>query len=63
MNDYIGTPYFVCPEILKKWPYDNKCDIWSLGICLFKLLSNKYPFKGKNFQELIKSIKKYPIDK
>ena len=58
MTDYIGTPYFVSPEILNKEPYDSKCDIWSLGICLYKLITNEYPFKGKNFDELIKSIRK-----
>lgn len=34
MKEHIGTPYYVCPEILEKKGYSEKCDIWSLGVCI-----------------------------
>lgn len=53
---YLGTPYYVCPEILKSKPYDQKCDTWSLGVCCFKLLIGEYPFKGNDFKQLFSHI-------
>jgi len=48
-----GTPGFVAPEILKyneKLPfYDCKCDIFSVGVIFFTLLTGKQPFSGKNY--------------
>ena len=41
-----GTPYFLAPEILKGW-YNHKCDVWSLGITAFCLLTGKNPFTAK----------------
>jgi calcium-dependent protein kinase len=38
--------------------YNKKCDIWSLGIILFVLLSGDAPFKGKNDDEVLQNIKK-----
>lgn len=37
MNDLVGTPYYIAPEVLNK-KYDYKCDIWSLGVITFALL-------------------------
>ena len=57
MTAFIGTPYYVCPEILMKLPYGEKCDIWSLGVTLVKALTGNYPFSGEDFDHLIQQIK------
>lgn len=51
-----GTPYFVAPEILKGTPYDQKSDMWSVGIIIFCLLSGQLPFVGTRPLELYRSI-------
>lgn len=47
MQDFIGTPYFMAPEVLSNNVnsfYDEKCDVWSLGLCFYYMLFGKLPF-------------------
>lgn len=34
----------MAPEILYQKEYDEKCDIWSLGILLYTMMYNKMPY-------------------
>ncbi|KAL3945402.1 MAG: hypothetical protein SGBAC_000535 [Bacillariaceae sp.] len=46
-----GTPGYLAPEILERWPaYDVKCDIWSVGVILFLLLGGYLPFDAEDEQ-------------
>jgi serine/threonine protein kinase len=43
-----GTPGYLAPEILERWPaYDVKCDSWSFGVILFLLLGGYLPFDAQ----------------
>ena len=45
------------PEILNANPFSNKSDLWSLGIILYYLCFQEFPFKGKNEFSLLQNIK------
>lgn len=62
-NKILGTSYYIAPEILAK-DYDEKCDIWSLGVLLYILVSACPPFDGKDDNAILESVKKlhYSLD-
>lgn len=41
----IGTPSYMAPERFNDEPYDGRTDIYSLGIILYKMLTDKFPYK------------------
>lgn len=47
-----GTRSYVAPEVLAKKDYDQRADIYSLGITLYVLLTDKFPFTGSSTREL-----------
>ena len=51
-HDCVGTPYTVAPEVIRA-QYDEKIDIWSLGVIVFLLLSGETPFGGVDGECLI----------
>lgn len=61
MHTVAGTPYFIAPEVLNG-DYDKSCDIWSLGVVLYVLITGKYPFDGGNRAEVFAKIKKGEFD-
>ena len=54
-NEVIGNPYYIATEVIKK-RYDSKCDLWSIGILLYFLISKKRPFDGKKIEEIFEAI-------
>jgi calcium-dependent protein kinase len=60
-NQLIGSPYFIAPEVIDK-KYTNKCDVWSIGVILYFLISRKKPFTGFSFKEIFNSIKEDEIN-
>ncbi|EGR34492.1 protein kinase domain protein [Ichthyophthirius multifiliis] len=61
LQSYCGTPITMAPEILKRQQYNEKCDIWSLGVILYQMIFGKLPFqppKGANIIDLINIIDK-----
>ena len=55
-NQIIGSFNYMAPEVFNK-KYNEKCDVWSCGVILYILLYGKFPFEGKDQNEVINNIK------
>jgi calcium-dependent protein kinase len=51
LNELVGTPYTVAPEILNG-RYDEKCDVWAIGVITYLLISGETPFGGLDGENL-----------
>jgi CHASE2 domain-containing sensor protein/predicted Ser/Thr protein kinase len=52
----MGTPNYIAPELLQGRKVDRRCDIFSMGVVMYELLTGRRPFKGENLTALIYSI-------
>jgi eukaryotic-like serine/threonine-protein kinase len=49
----VGTPAFMAPEQMRSaTKADHRSDLWSIGVVLYQLLTNRLPFEGESFTEL-----------
>ena len=58
LSDTAGTLFYMSPEILNGEQYNEKTDLWSLGIVIYCLLFKKFPFPGgtSSASEIYKQI-------
>eukprot|EP00873_Tetraselmis_striata_P004924 jgi/Tetstr1/425188/TSEL_015649.t1 len=54
-----GTPSHVAPEVVAQGvpKYGTMCDVWSVGVLLYKLLSGDDAFRGSSMHSLINSVR------
>ena len=52
----VGTPYYVSPEVIAG-SYTAKCDIWSIGVIAYMLLSGVPPFFGPDDKATIQAVR------
>lgn len=56
MSQTYGTAYYIAPEVISG-NYNEKCDIWSIGVIMYILLSGKPPFDGEEDADILKKVK------
>jgi len=60
VGQVFGTPGFLAPEALLGAPYDERCDLFALGVILFRSLTGRYPFAGVSFKEIVVATVRNP---
>ncbi|KAH6556008.1 hypothetical protein KP509_1Z211200 [Ceratopteris richardii] len=55
-RDFEGTPYYIAPEVVAGTGYNEKVDIWSLGVLLHVILSGYVPFNSDSEAEIFRNI-------
>jgi serine/threonine-protein kinase PpkA len=53
-GDIVGTPYYLSPEQALGRGVDARCDIYSLGVLAFELLTGRKPYHAGSAQELLR---------
>ncbi len=51
-----GSPHYMSPEQVQSLPTDKRTDVFSLGVVLYELLTDRKPFTGQTLAEVTEAV-------
>lgn len=61
-HTFVGTPYYLSPELILERPYDAMSDVWAFGVCLYETMALRHPFNANDMKSLMQRILKVQYD-
>lgn len=61
-STYVGTPYYMSPEICASERYTLHSDIWALGCIMYELCTTRVPFNAASHIQLVQKINQGRVD-
>eukprot|EP00899_Mesostigma_viride_P000962 jgi/Mesvir1/10867/Mv14208-RA.2 len=55
-STFVGTPYYMSPELFRGEPYNHKSDVWALGCVLYEMLTLRHAFEAMNLNGLAMKV-------
>ena len=52
LNLVLGSPLYMAPEIIERKNYNEKVDVWAMGVITYMLLSGRNPFPAKKKEDV-----------
>jgi len=59
---FCGTAEYLCPELLRREPYDRAVDWWCLGAVMYEMITGLPPFYSRNQAEMYERILSAPLE-
>jgi len=56
LKSRVGTPFYMAPQVLMR-RYDSQCDMWSVGVIMYILLSGRPPFTGATDEAMLEKVR------
>jgi serine/threonine-protein kinase len=57
----VGSPSYIAPERLAGQPYDERSDVYGVGVILYELLAGAPPFRGRTPEEIMAAVQYQPF--
>eukprot|EP00668_Euglena_longa_P011733 GGOE01014148.1.p1 GENE.GGOE01014148.1~~GGOE01014148.1.p1 ORF type:complete len:403 (+),score=123.27 GGOE01014148.1:91-1299(+) len=61
-HTFVGTPYYLSPELVQEQPYNTPSDMWAIGVVLYELMSLRMPFNAMDMKGLMYKIMRVLYD-